>query len=92
MLGTLKECQEKNLVSSKSQIQSISKSNKKLCRYNSISPRIFSMGDIVEARVSFVAVPVSGSNGKRFKLAMVLRSLALIDDTFTKVCHCFSFY
>jgi hypothetical protein len=43
----------------------------------------------VEARLSFLVVPVaSGRNnnvGKDFKLVIVLRSLALIDNTFTKV-------
>jgi hypothetical protein len=54
-------------------------------RYVEISPEIFSVGDIVETRVSFLAAPVSGYNGRIFRLAIVLRSIALIDSTFTKV-------
>ena len=62
-------------------------------RYTLTSPTNISIGDIVEARLSFLAAPVTtGYNdnaNKDFKLVIVLRSLALIDNTFTKVqAHC----
>jgi hypothetical protein len=55
-------------------------------RYIDTNPGRFAVGDIVEARLSFVGVPVAGTGGKKYKLSLVLRSLALIDDNFTKVC------
>ena len=64
-------------------------------RYTLTSPTNFSIGDIVEARLSFLAAPVTnGYNNnanKDFKLVIVLRSLALIDNTFSKVqAHCYN--
>jgi hypothetical protein len=54
-----------------------------------MNPSNISIGDIVEARLSFLVVPVaSGRNNnvsKDFRLVTILRSLALIDDTLTKV-------
>lgn len=58
-------------------------------RYAKISPNTFAVGDIVEARIAFMAVPtfplVKGASEPHFKLALILRSLALIDDSFSKV-------
>jgi hypothetical protein len=50
-----------------------------------VTPKIFSIGDIVEARIAFAAVPVSSSEGKEYKFVLLLRSLALIENAFTKV-------
>ena len=55
-----------------------------LPRYTPASPDIFSVGDIVELQVSFRAVPVFG-RPRQFRMGIILRSLALIDDSFTKV-------
>ena len=44
---------------------------------------MFRIGDIVEAQVSFIVIPVKG--GRR-KMLTVLRSLALIKETLKKVC------
>jgi hypothetical protein len=54
-----------------------------------MNPSNISIGDIVEARLSFLVVPAASGNknnaSKDFKLVTVLRSLALIDDQFSKV-------
>jgi hypothetical protein len=47
-----------------------------------VEPKIFRTGDLVEVRFSFVVVPLSG--GKRMMKA-ILRSVALVDDSFAKV-------
>ena len=54
-----------------------------LCRYHVIEPLKFRTGDIVEAQVSFVAVPLKE---KKFKLIIVMRALTLLDCTPLKVC------
>ena len=73
-------------------------------RYIQTSPATFGVGDIVEARISFMVVPVSklskgqksgrsslhqtqdrSRNRDEHRLVIVLRSLALIDDSFSKV-------
>lgn len=46
------------------------------------NPVIFRVGDVVEAQVTFVILPMR--NGKK-KTSMVLRSLLLIDGTITHV-------
>src|SRR6266704_1117474 len=51
-------------------------------RYERCEPQVFRLGDIVEAQVSFVVIPVRG--GRR-KMLTVLRSLALIKGNFKKV-------
>jgi len=64
-------------------------------RYTGISPKRFSVGDIVEVRLATMAVPTftpPGSIGQYYKLALVLRSLALIDNSFSKVSHCILYY
>jgi len=43
---------------------------------------VFHIGDIVEAQVSFIVIPVKGG---RHKMLMVLRLLALIKETLKKV-------
>jgi hypothetical protein len=52
-------------------------------RYETIPPKEFKEGDIVEAGVSFVAYPL-GNNGP-YKLVLVLRSLALVSSEFREV-------
>jgi hypothetical protein len=63
--------------------------NHVLHRYIRTSPTSFSVGDIAEARLSFLVAPVSKGTGstttKDFRLVIVLRSLALIDNSFSKV-------
>lgn len=48
------------------------------CRYNKIQPIKVQTGDIVEVQVSFSTVPLKGD---RFKMLLVLRSIAIIDST-----------
>ncbi|KAF8811310.1 hypothetical protein BYT27DRAFT_7034303, partial [Phlegmacium glaucopus] len=48
-------------------------------RFKSCEPQIFRVGDIVQAQLSFVVIPVKA--GRR-KMLTVLRSLALLDETF----------
>jgi hypothetical protein len=52
------------------------------------SPKQISVGDIVEAQLTIMAIPTvmpPGASDQHFKLALVLRSLALIDNTFSRV-------
>ena len=51
-------------------------------RFKDSRPHIFRIGDIVEVQVSFVVVPQK--DGKK-KMMPILRSLALLDASFTKV-------
>ncbi|KAF8076944.1 hypothetical protein FPV67DRAFT_1406351, partial [Lyophyllum atratum] len=51
-------------------------------KFRQASPQAFRIGDIVEIQVSFIVVPLKG---ERFKMMTVLRSIALIDGTFSKV-------
>jgi len=44
---------------------------------------MFRIGDIVQAQISFVVIPIKG--GRR-KMLSVLRSLALLDGNFSMVC------
>ena len=50
-----------------------------------MDPTKFRLGDIVEAQLSFAAVPIK--DGKQ-KLLMVLRALTLLDSTPTKASCC----
>ena len=54
-------------------------------RFETCEPQIFRVGDIVQAQLSFVVIPVKG---RRRKMLTVLRSLALLDGKFaiTLVC------
>jgi hypothetical protein len=47
-----------------------------------VNPQIFRVGDIVEAQVSFIAVPLKDS---KYKLIVVLRSIALLNANFSQV-------
>jgi len=47
-----------------------------------VNPQIFRVGDIVEAQVSFIAVPLTDN---KHKMIIVLRSIALLDTTFSQV-------
>jgi hypothetical protein len=43
---------------------------------------VFDIGDIVEAQVSFIVVPLKGSN---YKIQTVMHTIALLDSQFSKV-------
>jgi hypothetical protein len=47
-----------------------------------VNPQAFRIGDIVEAQVSFVVVPLKSEGTK---MLIVLRSVALLDSAFTQV-------
>jgi hypothetical protein len=47
-----------------------------------VNPQIFRVGDIVEAQVSFIAVPLKDN---KYKMIVVLRSVALLDASFSQV-------
>ena len=47
-----------------------------------MNPQIFHVGDIVEAQVSFIVAPLKN---KKFKMIVVLRSIALLNSTFSQV-------
>jgi hypothetical protein len=48
-----------------------------LNRVDTVNPHVFCVGDIVEAQVSFIAVPLKNH---KYKMIVVLRSIALLDD------------
>lgn len=50
-----------------------------------MQPTAFRCGDIVEAQVTVAMVPVQG---KGFKMALQLRSLALVNSVFSQVGFC----
>jgi hypothetical protein len=50
--------------------------------YNIIEPSKLRKGDIAEAQVSFVVVPLKN---RRFKLLIVLRAITLLDNHPSKV-------
>lgn len=54
-------------------------------RYREAEPGIFHVGDIVEAQLSFVAIPCGKSMPGKFRFRVVLRSLCLEDDSETEV-------
>jgi hypothetical protein len=47
-----------------------------------VNPQIFRVGDIVEAQVSFIVVPLKDN---KHKMIVVLRSIALLDASFSQV-------
>ena len=47
-----------------------------------VNPTKFCIGDIVETQLSFVVFLIKGA---KFKMALVLRSIALLDATETNV-------
>ena len=53
-----------------------------LQRVEAVNPQIFRIGDIVEAQVSFIVVPLKDN---KHKMIVVLRSIALLDPYFTQV-------
>jgi hypothetical protein len=57
------------------------------CRYVRTNPKTFSIGDIVEARLSFMAISTFSSRKVgSMKFVIILRSLASVDTVFTQVC------
>jgi hypothetical protein len=51
-------------------------------RVEAVNPQIFRIGDIVEAQVSFIVVPLKND---KYKMMVVLRSIALLDTYFSQV-------
>lgn len=51
-------------------------------RHEPVGPQVFRVGDIVEMQISFVVIPVKG---EQYRMVSILRSIALIDGTFSKV-------
>ena len=63
------------------------RSNTRISRYVAVKPACISVGDIVELQVSFIMVPLRDN---KFKVTMVLRSILVLDRTYTQVLsHCF---
>ena len=54
-----------------------------ITRFQSTIPTIFQIGDIVEIQTTVIAVPIKD---KQFKMVHQLRSIALINSSFAKVC------
>src|ERR1700728_3171681 len=52
-------------------------------RYSAINPAKFALGDIVECQASFRLFKISRE--KKYKMSLILRSLVLEDNQFTKV-------
>jgi hypothetical protein len=57
-------------------------SNARVRRYITVKPASLSVGDIVELQISFVMVPLRDN---KFKAMMVLRSILVLDRTYTQV-------
>ncbi|KAK0442061.1 hypothetical protein EV421DRAFT_1904239 [Armillaria borealis] len=80
-------CTKKNLIHIKDNkvrffTSSIDKEGERcICRFDAAEPQIFRPGDIVEVQLSIIAVAMKNSQ-KKMKLK--LRSVALIDEGFTK--------
>lgn len=51
-------------------------------RFIEVDPGRFRVGDIVEIQITIIAVPIRNN---KFKMITQLRSLALLDGTFTDV-------
>ncbi|KAF8240623.1 hypothetical protein L208DRAFT_1231508, partial [Tricholoma matsutake] len=56
-------------------------------RFEACPPQSFRKGDIVEAQLSFVVIPIKEDlvKGKQYKLLVVLQSMALLDTQFSSV-------
>ena len=54
----------------------------KMKSVENVNPQFFRVGDIVEAQVSFIAVPLKDN---KYKMIAVLRLIPLLDTTFSKV-------
>jgi hypothetical protein len=55
-------------------------------RFSETDPMQFRVGDIVEVQMTIVAVPIQKN---KFKVVTQLRTVALLDGTFTDVSWCF---
>ena len=53
-----------------------------ISRYSPIPPVLFREGDVVEAQISMMLVPLKGG---QFKMTAVLRCLTLLDSTYSRV-------
>jgi hypothetical protein len=53
------------------------------CRAESFDPANFCLGDIVEIQVSFMAI----KSNDQYRMKSILRSIALLDDTYTQARH-----
>jgi len=51
-------------------------------RFWDVESKVFHIDDPVQVQVTFVVVPLKGG---RWKLKAILRTVALLDDTFVKV-------
>ena len=51
-------------------------------RYQAITPVTFRVGDIVEAKATLMVIPLRGGH---YKLTAVLRSITILDTTYTQV-------
>jgi hypothetical protein len=51
-------------------------------RFELANPQIFRVGDIVKAQMTFTVTPL---RAKTFKMLTVLRSIALLNPTFSQV-------
>jgi hypothetical protein len=58
-----------------------------LIRIVKVDPIQFRVGDIVEAQIMVAVVPI---HGNRFKMVLHLRTITLLDGTFTDVSHVIS--
>jgi hypothetical protein len=56
--------------------------NIEISRYSPIAPVLFREGDIVEAQLTLMLVPLKGG---QFKMTAVLRCLTLLDSTYSRV-------
>jgi hypothetical protein len=55
-------------------------------RYKNVHPSIFRNGDIVETQFNVLTIRTSKQNqAPQHKLLLVLRSVAMLDNSFTKV-------
>ncbi len=61
----------------------------KVYRYIGVKPASVCIGDLVELQVSFIMVPIWDNN---FKATMVLRSILVMDRTYTQVKGCQPFF
>lgn len=51
-------------------------------RFHPCKPQMFHLGDIVQAQLSFVVIPIKGGH---CKMLTVLQSLAMVDGNFRQV-------
>jgi hypothetical protein len=53
-----------------------------MVRFQPCEPQTFRLGDLVQAQLSFVVIPIKGGHRK---MLAVLRSLAMLDGNFGQV-------